>query len=76
MFCIFSQPVVDTEVEKAEKYAEEGNTDLALITYQRIHPVTSRILNIMGQLCANRKGDYDYALQCHQQALKLQEVVT
>jgi hypothetical protein len=29
----------------------------------------------MGQLSADRKGDYDYALECHSQALKIQEQV-
>jgi hypothetical protein len=29
----------------------------------------------MGQLCADKKGDYDYALQCFKQALKMQEKV-
>ncbi|CAF0911025.1 unnamed protein product [Rotaria sp. Silwood1] len=59
---------------KAQKYAEQGDIDMALITYQRIQPATVRVLNAMGQLSANRKGDYEYALQCHQQALKLQEM--
>ncbi|CAF0910435.1 unnamed protein product [Rotaria sordida] len=66
-------PVISVEEIKAQKYAEQGDIDMALITYQRIQPVTVRILNAMGQLSADRKGDYDYALQCHQQALKLQE---
>ncbi len=48
---------------------------MALVAYRHIQPVTARILNIMGQLCADRKGDYDYALQCHKQALKMQEKV-
>ncbi|CAF4422892.1 unnamed protein product, partial [Rotaria magnacalcarata] len=43
--------------------------------YRRIQPTTARILNAIGLLCADKKGDYNYALQCHQQALKLQEEV-
>ncbi|CAF2782598.1 unnamed protein product [Rotaria sp. Silwood2] len=66
--------MITAEEIKAQKYAEQGDIDMALIVYQRIQPVTVRVLNAMGQLSANRKGDYDYALQCHQQALKLQEV--
>lgn len=63
------------EEMKAEKYVEQGDIDLALISYQRIQPATARILNIIGQLCANKKGDYNYALKCHQQALTLQKEV-
>ena len=75
-FFFFSRDSVITAEEiKAQKYAEQGDVNMALITYQRIQPVTVRILNAMGQLSADRKGDYDYALQCHQQALKLQEMV-
>jgi hypothetical protein len=60
---------------KAQKYVDREEIDLALIVYRRIQPVTARVLNAMGQLCADRKGDYDYALQCHKQALKIQEEV-
>lgn len=49
--------------------------DLAIVTYRRIQPMTARILNIIGQLCADRKGDYEFALQCFKQALKMQEKV-
>lgn len=37
--------------------------------------MTARIFNKMGELCAVKKGDYDYALYCHHQALKMQEQV-
>ncbi len=60
---------------KARKYAEKGDIDLALVEYRRIQPPTSRILVAMGRLCADRKGDYDFALQCFKQALKMQEKV-
>lgn len=48
---------------------------MAIVTYRRIEPTTPRILNTIGQLCADRKGDYEYALQCFKQALKMQEKV-
>ncbi len=73
MFC--REPVLTVEEMKAKKYAEKGDVDLALVTYRHIKPVTARILNAMGQLCADRKGDHEYALQCFKQALKMQEKV-
>jgi hypothetical protein len=68
-------PIISAEETKAHKYVERGETDLALVAYQRIQPVTARVLNAIGQLCADKKGDYAYALQCHTQALKMQEEV-
>ncbi len=60
---------------RAQRYAERGDVDRALATYQRIQPTTARILNAIGQLAADQKGDYQYAAQCHAQALKMQEEV-
>ncbi|CAF1612815.1 unnamed protein product [Rotaria magnacalcarata] len=58
---------------KAQKCIEKGEIDRALAIYQRIQPVTPRILNAIGQICADRKEDYKHALQCHIKALKMQE---
>jgi hypothetical protein len=74
-FICFGDSVITAEETKAQKYAAQGDIDLALLAYRRIQPTTPRVLNAMGQLCADRKGDYDYALQCHEQALKMQEEV-
>ncbi|CAF4003521.1 unnamed protein product [Adineta steineri] len=64
---------ITVEETKAEQYVGQGDINLALSTYQRIQPMTARILNRMGDLSAVKKSDYDYALQCHQQALKMQK---
>lgn len=44
--------------------------------YQRIQPTNPRVLNAIGQLLAERKGDFHNAVQYHMRALKLQEEVT
>ena len=67
---------ISAEERQAEKHLEDGNVDLALIAYHRLQPVTARILNAIGRLCAEKKGDYNYALQCHSRALKMQEEVS
>ncbi len=67
--------MITVEETKAQKYAETGDIDLAILAYRRIQPATAGILNTIGRLCADRKGDYEYALQCHKQALKMQEKV-
>ena len=43
--------------------------------YQRIEPTNPRILNTIGQLFGERKGDFNNAVQYHTRALKLQEEV-
>ncbi len=73
---IFSREAPITPEERAAQAdAENGEIDLALVAYMRIKPVTPRILNAMGKLSSEKKGDYQYALQCHLQALKMQEEV-
>jgi Tfp pilus assembly protein PilF len=73
---VYSRPSSITAKEtKAQQYVQQGDVDLALLTYQHIQPMTARILNKMGELCTVKKGDYDYALQCHQQALNMQTEV-
>ena len=69
------EPAIHPDEIKAKKYAQKGEVDLAILTYRRIQPTTPRILNSIGHLCADRKGDYEYALQCFKQALKMQEKV-
>lgn len=53
----------------------KGDIDRALDVYQRIQPPNPRILNTMGQVLAERKGDFNSAVDCHRRALKLQEEV-
>jgi len=74
-FVDFRGSSLTADETKAQRYAEKGEIDRALATYQNIQPVTARILNAIGQLSAERKGDYNYAMQCHLQALKIQEEV-
>ena len=71
LFSIVEKPT-DDEL-KAEEYIEQGDVNLALITYQRIQPVSPRILNIIGRLSLEKKFDHDYAFQCHSQAFKIQQ---
>lgn len=73
--CYSRDSTVTPEENKAQKCIEKGEIDRALAIYQGIQPVTPRILNIIGQICADRKEDYKHALQCHIKAQKLQEEV-
>jgi hypothetical protein len=69
-----SSEMTDDEWE-AKKCVEQGDIDHALAAYRRVHPISARILNIMGQLCTDKNNDYDCAFDCHMQALKMQDQV-
>ena len=64
-----------TETYEAEELVKNGQIDLAIAAFQRLHPVSIEILLRRGQLYANQKGDYDNGLQYYSQVLKLQEKV-
>jgi tetratricopeptide (TPR) repeat protein len=60
---------------QAKKYIERGDIDQAIMAYRRIRPMSVRILKLIGQLCIDEKQDYETAIECYQQALKMQEEV-
>jgi tetratricopeptide (TPR) repeat protein len=60
---------------QAKKFLERGDIDQAIMAYRRVRPVSVRILKIIGQLSADEKQDYDTAIECYRQALKMQEQV-
>ncbi|CAF1259638.1 unnamed protein product [Didymodactylos carnosus] len=68
-----SSPKVSEDELQAQKHLKRGEIDQAIIVYRRIRPVSARILNLVGQLCAEEKQDYDSAVECYTQALKMQE---
>lgn len=60
---------------EAQKHLERDEIDLAIAAYRRSHPVSARILKIIGKLYVDKKGDYADALECHAEALTIQEQV-
>ena len=68
--------MVETNDEiQARKHLARGRIDLALAAYQRIKPVSPRVLNIIGRIYAEKQNDNENAVKYHLQALKLQEKV-
>jgi tetratricopeptide (TPR) repeat protein len=66
---------VSTEELQAQDLVKRGEIDQALAIYEQIKPESARILRTIGGLCAEKKGDYDRAINCFEQALQmLQEV--
>ncbi len=63
----------DEEVQ-AQRLIQRGEIDKAITIYERLE-TDPRILNIIGLLYAEKKGDYDTAINYYKRALKLQEKV-
>jgi tetratricopeptide (TPR) repeat protein len=63
----------DEEVQ-AQRLIQRGEIDKAITIYQRLE-TDPRILNIIGLLYAEKKGDYDTAINYYKRALKIQEKV-
>ncbi|CAF4837867.1 unnamed protein product [Rotaria sp. Silwood1] len=68
-----SKPMISDDELQAENHIKNGKIDLAIAAYQRISPVSASIFVRIGHLYADKKGDYDNALNCYMQALKIQE---
>ena len=60
---------------KAANHVKNGEFDLAIAVYQSIRPTSAPILIRLGRLYRDKKVDYNNALQCFTQALKMQEKV-
>ena len=60
---------------KAKRYAERGEIDLALAEYQSTELISWRALKNMGRLYAERKADYNKAMECFTKSLEIQEKV-
>ncbi|CAF2514937.1 unnamed protein product [Rotaria sp. Silwood2] len=69
---INNSQISEDELE-AKKHLKRGDIDQAIAAYQRIRPMPVRILKLIGQLSADEKEDYDTAVECYRQALKMQE---
>jgi tetratricopeptide (TPR) repeat protein len=63
----------DEEVQ-AQRLIQRGEIDKAITIYERLE-ADPRILNIIGLLYSEKKGDYDTAINYYKKALKIQEKV-
>jgi tetratricopeptide (TPR) repeat protein len=64
----------DDEI-KAQDLVKCDEIDKAIAIYQRLEPVSARVLNIIGVLYSEKKGDYNSAINYYERALKIQEEV-
>ncbi len=64
----------DDEI-KAQHLVKCGEIDEAIASYQRLKPVSVRVLNIIGVLYSDKKGDYNSAINYYERVLQIQEEV-
>jgi tetratricopeptide (TPR) repeat protein len=64
----------DNEI-KAQDLVNRGEIDEAITIYQSMEPVSAHVLNIIGVLYAEQKGDYNSAINYYERALQIQEEV-
>ncbi len=60
---------------QAQDLINHGNVDKAIAIYQQLKPESPRILRVIGELYAEKKGDYNLAINYYDQALQIQETV-
>lgn len=60
---------------KLEELVENGEVDQALEMYQRFTLIPARLLNKVGVLQVEKKGDYESAIKCFKKALRIQDSV-
>ncbi|CAF0951760.1 unnamed protein product [Rotaria sordida] len=67
-------PHVPDKVEiQAEKMVQRGQVDQAIAIYKNTTNQSPHVLNNIGKLYAEKKGDYESAARFYNQALKIQE---
>ena len=59
----------------AQDLIEQGEIDQAIAIYEQLQPQSAQIFRTIGMLYADRKGNYELAVSCFEQALQLQENV-
>jgi tetratricopeptide (TPR) repeat protein len=64
--------LISDEDIQAQDLLKRGKIHQALAIYQQLEPDSPRILNSIGELYAEKKGEYDLAINYHEQALQLQ----
>ena len=65
----------DKELQ-AQDLVKRGEIDQAITIYHQLKPESACIFRITGVLYAEKKGDYDLAISCYEQALQMQEEVS
>lgn len=74
-FIYFSLLDMSDEEIQAQDLVIHGEIDDALTIYQRLEPESVRILNIIGDLYVEKKGNFERAMIYYGKALELQEKV-
>lgn len=61
---------------KAREHLERGKIDEAIALFRKVRPMTVEVLRILGQLLLEEKKDYENAIDCYRQILKIEKEVS
>lgn len=75
IFLFFSLSAMSSVELVAHDLIEQGEIDQAIAIYEQIQPKSAHVFRTIGMLYADRKGNYEVAISCFEQALQLQEKV-
>lgn len=68
-----SPPTLSKEEVRAQKLVQYGHIDQAITAYENLKSQNPRVLNRVGQIYADKKGDYISAIKYYKKAMKMQE---
>lgn len=73
--CFSSESFLLKDQTKLNEYLKHNEIEQAITFYQSIKPRTVQVLNTIGQIYAEKKGDYDAAINYYKEAIRMQEQV-
>ena len=75
-FVFFRESFLLKDQTQLNEYLKRNEIEQALTFYQHMKPRTVQLLNTIGQIYAEKKGDYDSAINYYKEAIRMQEAVS
>ena len=70
-----SESLLSKDQAVGEDFLLRNEIDQALTHYRHIKPRTVQVLHTIGQIYAEKKGDYESAISYYKEAIRIQEQV-
>ena len=70
-----SESFLSKDQAAAQEFLLRNDIDQALVHYKHVKPRTVQVLHTIGQIYAEKKGDYESAISYYKEAVRIQEQV-
>lgn len=70
-----SESFLSKDQAAAQEFLLCNDIDQALVHYKHVKPRTVQVLHTIGQIYAEKKGDYESAISYYKEAVRIQEQV-